>query len=68
MNKEFTIEGRTFRQVPANNGCDGCGGNYSGKESEENTDRLCLAISEYVSERNYKSCSGQGVIYMEVKE
>lgn len=40
--------------------CEGCAGNIS--------DKKCLEISEYVSERKIKSCVGSdGVIYVEVK-
>lgn len=59
MNKDFTIDGKTFRQVPETDGCLGCGGNIPGD--------LCEKISDYVADRDYKSCTGQGVIYVEVK-
>ena len=60
MNKTFTIDSKTFRQVPSTNGCIGCGGSVSNE--------MCSKISDYVSDRDYKSCTGQGVIYMEVKK
>ena len=59
MNKTFTIDNRTFKQVSATDECLGCGGDEPGN--------MCDKITDYVSDRDYKSCSGQGVIYAEVK-
>ena len=72
MNKTFTIDNRTFKQVPAVKGCEGCAGSFSSIVCEDgktisNKD-MCIKISEYVSERKFKSCTGQGVIYVEVKK
>ena len=59
MNKTFKIDNRTFKQVPAINGCEECGGSFSNE--------MCIKISDYVADRDYKSCVGQGVIYVEIK-
>ena len=53
---EFTLDDKTYKVEPGENGCVGCVGEFSGT--------VCDDITNYVAERTIKDCVCNKVIYI----